>query len=163
MGRGRRATGRDGSKKSKFIPALSRGAGARILPHPCPTTFARWGKPTWGEAGRDGLSGAGRGKIVIPIWSPIKHLNKTFGLSLKYPKKEKKRKKLNLTLSHSPSHSLTNRPTYCTAVQPAAGLTVLLAVHPATNLTHQPPLPSSSTTTAAILRLLSSLIRLTHP
>ena len=34
--------------------------GAKILPHPRPTAFAGWGKPARGEAGRGGLSGAGK-------------------------------------------------------------------------------------------------------
>ena len=33
--------------------------GAKICPHPRPTTFARWGKPAQGEARRGESSGAG--------------------------------------------------------------------------------------------------------
>ena len=39
-------------------PAL--WCGAKILPHPRPTTFAGLGKPAWGEAKRGGSSGAGQ-------------------------------------------------------------------------------------------------------
>ena len=71
-----RGAGWGGSKKSKLIPAPPRPApwcGAKISPHPCPTTFTGRGKPVkakWGKA-----SQAGRGKIAIPIWDTFTWLN----------------------------------------------------------------------------------------
>ena len=57
-------TGRGGAVGLQSLnPSPPRPApwcGAKILPHPHPTTFAGWEKPTRDETGRGGLSGVGK-------------------------------------------------------------------------------------------------------
>ena len=64
MGRGREGAGRDGSKKSKPIPAPPRGVGLKSRPIPAPSPL-RGGENPHG-AKRGGAGQAGRGKIAIP-------------------------------------------------------------------------------------------------
>ena len=59
MGRGWEGTGQDGSKKSKRIPTLSRGAGLKSCPIPTPP-------PLWGGENLRGAKRGGAGQNFHP-------------------------------------------------------------------------------------------------
>ena len=48
------------------LPRLAPSCEAKIMPHPRPTTFAGWGKPMQGEAGRGGTK--------LPSLHYLKHI-----------------------------------------------------------------------------------------